>query len=248
MGIVSKPYTFVAGQKAIAAEVNENFDILYNVVNGYINGDNIYKPSITTDHIVNLAITTAKIDDEAVTSKKIANNAVTSEKIAIDAVISEKIAGGALKKDHFDNSGDLITTVENLVNGGNADELHIHPSIYHIGYKEFTTETDWYLMPTAGYSHLLIYFGALMQARSYGLTCYLDYREEAGTWIEGLISLRSYGHASGYLTDIDSNQTFFKVIPVDSTKRYEFKYRVVQDTAGYGTVVDVRMHLMGLKV
>ena len=41
MGLVSKTYTYIAGQKIYAAQVNTNFDTLYNVINGNLDHTNI---------------------------------------------------------------------------------------------------------------------------------------------------------------------------------------------------------------
>jgi len=41
MSIVHKPFTFTAGQAAIASQVNSNFDTLYSAVNGQLTAANI---------------------------------------------------------------------------------------------------------------------------------------------------------------------------------------------------------------
>jgi len=41
LGLVSKTYTYIAGQKIYAAQVNTNFDTLYNVINGNLDYANI---------------------------------------------------------------------------------------------------------------------------------------------------------------------------------------------------------------
>lgn len=40
-GTVNKPHTFVDGTSILASQVNENFDILYNLVNGNLTTENI---------------------------------------------------------------------------------------------------------------------------------------------------------------------------------------------------------------
>ena len=61
MGLVNKPYDFEERTPAEADEVNANFDILYNLVNGQLDQNNI----------ANGAITTSKIADKAVTKDKL---------------------------------------------------------------------------------------------------------------------------------------------------------------------------------
>ncbi|MAU06492.1 MAG: hypothetical protein CL919_01230, partial [Deltaproteobacteria bacterium] len=40
-GTVNKPHNFVDGTAILASQVNENFDILYNLVNGNLTTENI---------------------------------------------------------------------------------------------------------------------------------------------------------------------------------------------------------------
>lgn len=61
--VVVKPFTFVAGvgNKIKAAEVNSNFDTLYNLVNGNLDAANLAALSVGTSELIDDAVTPAKI-------------------------------------------------------------------------------------------------------------------------------------------------------------------------------------------
>lgn len=71
------------------------------------------------------------------------NASVTTEKIANNAVTADKLIAGALLKRHFNGSADTAP-VGDLVNGGNADSLHVHAptsatvSLFTSGVLSFT--------------------------------------------------------------------------------------------------------------
>lgn len=62
MGLISKPYTFTQNTTAKASEANANFDALYALVNGNINGPNLQDGSIGTNKITDGAVTPDKLD------------------------------------------------------------------------------------------------------------------------------------------------------------------------------------------
>lgn len=72
MGTISKPNTFSSSTTISSSEVNDNFDVLYNEVNGNISAANLATDSVTTAKIADSNVTTAKIADDAVTSAKLA--------------------------------------------------------------------------------------------------------------------------------------------------------------------------------
>jgi hypothetical protein len=63
MGIVVKPFTFVAGvgNKIRAAEMNSNLDTLYNLVNGNLDAANLAANAVNTSEIADDAVTPAKL-------------------------------------------------------------------------------------------------------------------------------------------------------------------------------------------
>lgn len=126
---VTLPYTFQAGQKAKASEVNANFVVLANKftegVGGIGNSDistsaqidgskisNVAGRRIPTDRIEDAAITTVKILDGNVTTAKLMNSTgaadgVTTAKLADLAATKPKIGAGAISRDKLD-----ATTIE----------------------------------------------------------------------------------------------------------------------------------------
>lgn len=87
---VSIPYSFSAGQKIVASQMNSNFNAIVGVVNGNIASDNIAVGGIATSSITSGAITNTKIANDAVTTSKILDLAVTTDKIADNAVTAAK--------------------------------------------------------------------------------------------------------------------------------------------------------------
>jgi len=67
MGIVIKSYTFSAGATIIAAEHNSNFDILYNLVNGNIDNNNVKLNAGIVDSKLAQITTASKVSGTAIT-------------------------------------------------------------------------------------------------------------------------------------------------------------------------------------
>jgi hypothetical protein len=68
MGTVTKTYTFAAGNKILSAEVNSDFDTLYNLVNGNIDNDNIKANAGIVDTKLAQISTASKVDTDALTT------------------------------------------------------------------------------------------------------------------------------------------------------------------------------------
>lgn len=71
MANIAKPNTFTANTAIEPAEVNDNFDTIYNEFNGGISASNLATDAVTTAKIAAANVTTAKIADDAVTAGKI---------------------------------------------------------------------------------------------------------------------------------------------------------------------------------
>lgn len=81
MAIANRPNTYTSDTTIVPAQVNDDFDTLYDAFNGGIDDTNIATSGITTDTIADSNVTTAKIADNAVTTAKIINDAVTADKL-----------------------------------------------------------------------------------------------------------------------------------------------------------------------
>jgi len=67
MGTVAKKHAFVAGDKILSAQVNENFDDLYNEFNGNIDNDNIDPAAGIVDTKLAQITTAGKVSGTALT-------------------------------------------------------------------------------------------------------------------------------------------------------------------------------------
>lgn len=90
-GIVTKPFTFSNGQVADAAQVNSDFDTIYNEFNGNITGANFADNAITSSKIAAGSITSSHIVDGTITSADIANSTISSDDLADSSVTVPKI-------------------------------------------------------------------------------------------------------------------------------------------------------------
>lgn len=98
-GVVTRIYEFSGGTKAVATQVNAEFDNLVDFINGgNIASNNIAALGITAANINSSAVTTAKIADLAVTTGKLADGAVTDAKLSISALTTTLIADGAVTR------------------------------------------------------------------------------------------------------------------------------------------------------
>lgn len=80
MGLVNRPNNYTNGTPAEASEVNDDFDTLYNVVNGSLDQNNLADNAVVESKITNSAVTADKLASNAVTTGKINNDAVTPAK------------------------------------------------------------------------------------------------------------------------------------------------------------------------
>jgi hypothetical protein len=98
-GVVTRIYEFSGGTKAVATQVNAEFDNIVDFINGgNIASNNIAALGITAANINSSAVTTAKIADLAVTTGKLADGAVTDAKLSISALTTTLIADGAVTR------------------------------------------------------------------------------------------------------------------------------------------------------
>lgn len=82
-GTVVVPYTFTAGQKAVAQEVNDDFSAVVNFLNG---------PNIASENIAALGITEVNLADQAVSSIKIKNNTIIDQNVQVGGLTQASIA------------------------------------------------------------------------------------------------------------------------------------------------------------
>lgn len=68
MGLITKPYTFSNGATIVAAEHNDNFDTLYNLVNGNIDNANVKASAGIVDTKLAQITTGGKVSGAALTS------------------------------------------------------------------------------------------------------------------------------------------------------------------------------------
>lgn len=71
MANIAKPNTFTANTAIEPAEVNDNFDTIYNEFNGGISASNLATDAVTTAKIAAANVTNAKMADSAITPEKI---------------------------------------------------------------------------------------------------------------------------------------------------------------------------------
>lgn len=88
----SVTYSFSAGQKIVASQVNTNFNDLISTLNGNLNTDNFLDGGIATADLGSSVVTTAKINDSAVTTAKINDAAVTAAKLASANIVTADAA------------------------------------------------------------------------------------------------------------------------------------------------------------
>lgn len=68
MGLISKPFTFSAGAVIIASQHNSNFDTVYNLVNGALDGTNLASNAAIADTQLGQITTAGKVSGAALTS------------------------------------------------------------------------------------------------------------------------------------------------------------------------------------
>jgi hypothetical protein len=91
-----------AGFKIIrAAEVDADLNLLYQTVNGGLDGANLVDGSVGTAELAANSVTTDKIAPGAVGTSDLGNGAVTNEKLASNAVTWEKIANNSINTAHL---------------------------------------------------------------------------------------------------------------------------------------------------
>ncbi len=81
MALIVRPNTYTNNTAAVATQVNDDFDTIYDEFNGAINSANIATSGVATANIAANAVTTAKIADANVTTAKLLDAAVTPAKI-----------------------------------------------------------------------------------------------------------------------------------------------------------------------
>lgn len=112
--IVSRVTEFEPDTKAVAQDLNDEFDNIISALNGNLGPENFLGGGVGTANIATAAITTPKIADGAVTTIKIADLNVTTGKIATSAITRAK----AFTTDNeiSSSSGTFTTTNVNLQN------------------------------------------------------------------------------------------------------------------------------------
>lgn len=101
MSNINKPNTFSANTTISSAEVNANFDTIYNDYNGNISATNLATDAVTTD----------KIADGAVTADKLASGIVESGWVDLGATPNTVTYNGNRSYDLVFNSTDLTDTL-----------------------------------------------------------------------------------------------------------------------------------------
>lgn len=90
MATITKPFTFVDATTANAADVNQNFDEIYDEFNGNISSDNLADGAVTTAKIADAAVTIAKLSGidmtdytPTLTGMSIGNGTMTASYLSI---------------------------------------------------------------------------------------------------------------------------------------------------------------------
>lgn len=78
MANVVKPNTFTNNTAALASEVNDNFDTIYDDYNGNIDSSNLATNAVVSASITDASVITAKINDGAVTPAKLTSGTGSS--------------------------------------------------------------------------------------------------------------------------------------------------------------------------
>jgi hypothetical protein len=111
-----------AGFKIIrAAEVDADLNLLYQTVNGGLDGANLVDGSVGTAELAANSVTTDKIAPGAVGTTDLQNGAVTNEKLAALAVTSDKIANNSINTGHILDGAVTWNKIPN--NSINTDHL-----------------------------------------------------------------------------------------------------------------------------
>lgn len=83
MALINRPNTYTNATPAVASQVNDDLDTIYDEFNGAIDSANLATDAVATAKIAASAVTTVKIADLNVTTGKLAANSVTSAKLAV---------------------------------------------------------------------------------------------------------------------------------------------------------------------
>lgn len=101
MGLVSKAYTFSNGQKSDPTQVNQDFDTIFTLANGNIDGTNI------------------------------APDSIQSTNIAPNAVTPDKSEGLPYAVDVLGSSGVVISGITSAKDGTNANKVNVTTGILY---------------------------------------------------------------------------------------------------------------------
>lgn len=158
MAIVNRPNTYTSDTTIIPAQVNDDFDTLYDAFNGGIDDANIADDSIITSKIADSNITTDKIADSSVTAVKIANRTRTvmfdtradgsggavdgqnegSPETAFTGTPTGYIRGRLIvPNDYVSGTTAVIKLVMRATNTGT------HSSVHYVGCRSSATTTSW---------------------------------------------------------------------------------------------------------
>jgi hypothetical protein len=116
MPLITLPYTFVPNTRARASEVNANFDVIVQLVNGNLEGINLANGAVTEAKLADGAVTEVKLADDAVTEVKLADGAVTTAKVA-SGLSATKIANGSVTNAEFQRLAGVSSPIQTQLNG-----------------------------------------------------------------------------------------------------------------------------------
>ena len=105
MATVFIPNTFIAGQPAVATEVNQNFIAITDQVNGNLDANNLADSAVTASKLAPDSVTTSKIGDFQVSDDKVATG-----------VSATKIADGSVSNTEFQYLSGVTSDIQTQIN------------------------------------------------------------------------------------------------------------------------------------
>ncbi|MBI9104917.1 MAG: hypothetical protein JEY99_21045 [Spirochaetales bacterium] len=93
---ITYPGDYSSGDLIGAAGMNARFSLVYSLLNGHLDSDNLADDAVGSSEIADDAVGTSEIADNAVSSSEIADDAVDSSNLASDADSLTEVSGGMM--------------------------------------------------------------------------------------------------------------------------------------------------------